>query len=265
MTKGETGLVTLIDASRVPTTPHFPELQTWPDLFSAIDVLTRESHDYRTLVIDTLNGAERLCHEYVCQRDFGGKWGRDGFTSYMTGYEIALAGWRGFLDALDQLRSVRRMSILVLAHTKISTFRNPEGADYDRYTVELHHKTWGLTHKWADMVLFTNFVAHVDARKNGTTGKATGGSRRAIYTIRTAAWDAKNRHGLPEEIDAGASAAEAWANLSAAMKTAKQLQQESPPADDQLPKLESPPADEQQRDPQPLPADGQQATSTNQE
>ena len=228
MTRGETGLLTLIDAARVPETPHFPELTTWEDLLGAVEALTHETHDYRTLVVDTLNGAERLCHEHVCQRDFEGKWGRDGFTSYMTGYDVALADWRAFLDTLDRLRAQRRMSILALAHTKISPFRNPEGPDYDRYTVDLHHKTWSLTHKWADLVLFSNFVAHVEARRNDETGKAKGGSRRVLYTTRTAAYDAKNRHGLPEQIDAGQSAAEAWDHFMAALQAGKQ---QNEPAD----------------------------------
>jgi hypothetical protein len=222
MTRGETGLTTLIDSGQVPETDHFPEQMTWAELLTAVEVLTVKSHDYRTLVIDTLNGAERLCHEHVCQRDFGGSWGRDGFTSYMMGYEVALADWRRLLDALDRLRATRRMSILALAHSKITTFKNPEGSDYDRYTVDLHHKTWSLTHKWSDLVLFSNFTTHVDARKGDGKGKARGGSRRVIYTSRTAAFDAKNRHGLPEQIDAGNGATEAWANFTAALHANKQ-------------------------------------------
>jgi hypothetical protein len=221
ITRNETGLLTLIDSGQVPETAHFPELASWEELQSAIDALTRDPHDYRTLVIDTLNGAERLCHEHVCQRDFEGKWGRDGFRAYMTGYDVSLAEWRQLLNGLDQLRAARRMSILALAHSRITTFKNPEGADYDRYTVDLHHKTWGLTHKWADMVIFANFVAHVESRKNEPRAKARGGARRVLFTTRTAAFDAKNRYGLPEEIDAGNSAAEAWKNFTDALQSHK--------------------------------------------
>ena len=59
LTRGETGLQTLIDAGRLGETPHFPECQTWGELTSGIETLTTEEHTYRTLVIDTLNGAER--------------------------------------------------------------------------------------------------------------------------------------------------------------------------------------------------------------
>jgi hypothetical protein len=222
MTRGETGLETLLDSGRVPETPHFPELTSWLELLGALDVLLKEEHDFRTLAIDTLNGCERLCHEFVCERGFNGQWGRDGFSAFMTGYDVALGEWRVLLETLDRLRVQRRMSVLVLAHTRISTFRNPEGADYDRYTVDLHHKTWGLTHKWADMVIFANFVAHVDPRKGDGKGKAKGGGRRMLHTTRTAAYDAKNRHALPEHIDASDGAAAAWANLAAALQAGKQ-------------------------------------------
>jgi hypothetical protein len=224
MTRGETGLPTLIAARRVPPTASFPEFPSWPALLQAVELLTREPHEYRTLVLDTANGAERLCHEYVCARDFGGNWGRDGFTSFMTGYDVAVAEWRNLLDALDELRVSRGMSILMLAHSKIATFRNPEGSDYDRFTPDLHAKTWGLTHKWADMVLFLNFAAHVEARRSDAKGKAVGGTRRVLYTTRTAAFDAKNRHGLPEQIDGGHSATELWANFVTALQAAKQQQ-----------------------------------------
>jgi hypothetical protein len=231
MTRGETGLETLIDAGRVPETPHFPELSSFQAALDAIRLLTDQQHNYRTLVIDTINGVERLCHEHVCQREFGGRWGRDGFTSFNTGYEVALAYWRELLGALDRLREVRRMGIIALAHAKIAPFKNPEGADYDRFTPDLHPKTWGLTHKWADYVLFLNFETYVDGDRS-QRAKGKGGTRRVLHTERTAAFDAKNRHGLPERIDCGDSAAEAWANLAAAMKAAKaSTQVQGQPAD----------------------------------
>jgi hypothetical protein len=221
MTRGETGLLPLIESGRIPPTAHFPEILTWSETLDAIAVLTDQPHEYRTLFIDTINGAERLCHEHVCRRDYGGRWGRDGFTSFMQGYEVALADWRDLLDRLDRLRTARRMGIIALAHSRIATFKNPEGADYDRFVPDLHPKTWALTHKWADAVLFLNFETFVDSDRTELKGKGKGGSRRKLYTQRTAAFDAKNRHGLPAEIDGGRSAAEAWLNLATAMKAAK--------------------------------------------
>jgi hypothetical protein len=230
LTPGETGLLTLLAGGRVPPTAHFPELTTLDDFLAAVGALLEGDHSYRTVVVDTLNGLERLVHEHVCQRDYGGRWGRDGFTAYNAGYDVALADWRTVLDALERLRRERQMGVLVLGHSKVAPFKNPEGPDYDRFTPDVHPKTWGLTHKWADYVLFLNFEAYVDAAKSPRP-KGVGGTRRVLHTERAAAFDAKNRHGLPPRIDGGAGAAEAWANLAAAMRACRARPQTTvPPA-----------------------------------
>lgn len=220
-TKGETGLDTLIEAKRLPEVPHFPEVQDWAELLSAIDSLQSEDHDFRTLVIDTLNGAERLCHEFVCLRDYAGEWGKSGFTSYQQGYEVSLGEWRRLLQELDRLRETKRMSILCLCHTKVKTFKNPEGADYDRYQPDMHDKTWGLSHKWADVVLFLNFETFVNESDAKKKGKASSTRARILHTERHAAYDAGNRLGLPAEIDLGENGKDAWDNFINAVKAAR--------------------------------------------
>lgn len=220
MARGETGLETLIDSGRLPDTPHLPELGTWSEVLSAVDWLTEEEHGFKTCVIDTLNGVERLCHEHVCERDFSGDWGERGFIGYQRGFEVSLADWREFLRMLDRLREKRRMALIALVHTKVANFKNPEGPDYDRYSPDLNGKTWSLTHKWADIVLFGNFYTEVKAER-GRKGKGLGGQQRVLYTTRHAAYDAKNRHGLPEEISMGGSGAEAWSNFVNALKNGR--------------------------------------------
>ena len=221
-TRGETGLETLIDAGRLPEIPHFSETQSFEDLLSQIEWLTTSDHDHKSLVIDTLNGSERLCHELVVERDLKGQWGEVGFTGYQRGFEMSLADWRRLISALDGLRRLKKMGIIALAHTRVGPFKNPEGPDYDRYIPKMHEKTWSMSKEWADIVLFANFhteVVGVDSK--GRKGKGTGGSQRVMFTQRTAAFDAKNRHGLPEEIDMGESGADAWSNFVEALKTAK--------------------------------------------
>jgi hypothetical protein len=220
--RGETGLETLIQSGMIADTPRFPECDSWKDIIGAVDALTDENHQYRTLVIDTINGSERLCHENVCVRDFGGDWGERGFASYGRGADVSLADWLLLLKKLDTLRELRRMTILLLAHTKITTFKNPEGADFDRYQADMHKTTYAATAKWSDAILFGNFEVVVDTKRRGDTkGKATL-KRRVLYTERSAAFDAKNRMGLPVEIDMGDSSAEAWLNFSGALKTARE-------------------------------------------
>lgn len=224
-TKGETGLETLMSAGQLPPTPHFPEVQSWPELLSAINVLKTEEHTYKSLVIDTANGAERLCHEYVCSRDFNGDWGERGFASYQKGPEVALADWRMLLNGLDALRIERGMTIFMLLHTNIKTFRNPSGGDFDKYSPELDKRTWSLTKGWLDCILFGNFeITVTDVQKSGGNkkGKAAELSQRMLYTSSdNPVYDAKNRLGLPAEIECGDSPAAGWLNLTNAIKESR--------------------------------------------
>lgn len=220
--RGETGLETLIDAGRLPEVPHFPEMQTWLDVRGALKMLTDQEHSYKTLVIDTLNGVERLCHEYICNRDFGGNWGDKGFGSYNKGYEVSLPEWQMFLQDLDNLRQRKSIIVILLCHTKVKGFKNPEGPDFDRYQPDIHEKTWGLTHKWADVVLFGNFLVATAEDQKTRRAKGVGGTARVIYCQRSAAWDAKNRIGLGESIDlTGESPAGDFSLFHAAVKAGR--------------------------------------------
>jgi hypothetical protein len=223
--KGETGLETLIDAGRLKETPHFPECQDWLSLLGCVDALLGEPHSYQTCVLDTINGAETLCHDYTRDTDCEGS--KEKFAAYGRGSELALGHWRELLSKLDRLRIEKKMRVVCLYHMKVKGFKNPMGADYDRYEPEMDQKTWGITKKWLDVILFGNFetvVTNVKENKisGEIKGKSAGGQMRVIYTERTSAYDAGNRLGLPSEIDMGNSPEEAWANFTAAARAAKE-------------------------------------------
>ncbi len=221
MTNNETGLLTLIDAGQLPEIPHFPMCTTWAEAMGVVDVLTNEEHPYRTLVIDTGNGLERLCHEEVCRRDFNGDFSDKGFRSYMAGYEVALTDWALMLSQLDRLREHRKMSIVLLCHARIKPFRNPVAADYDRFQPAMHEKTWELCNRWADAIFFGGREAFVDEQDSSKKGKVTSTQTRIMHTDYDASLMAGNRLGLTEEIDMGNSPQEGWKNFTTALKAAK--------------------------------------------
>lgn len=219
MAPGEAGLLTLIGMNRVDETPYLPEWASWGDVMESLDELHRGDHDFRTLAIDTANGVERLCHEHVCATQYGGDWSKKGFLNFQEGFEASVAEWRIFQAKLDAIRRDRGMSVILLVHTKVAAFRNPEGSDFDRYVPDMHAKTWSSLHKFADMILFAKFETAVV--EDGSRKKGVGGEQRTLHTEKRAAWDAKNRHGLPEDIDMSDQASEAWSNFINALKEAK--------------------------------------------
>jgi hypothetical protein len=217
MTEGETGLLSLLESGRVPETPHFPEdCKTWGELFSNCQAVLNEPHDYKTLVLDTSNGAERLLANYVLESDFQGMMsGKNGFASYGKGHEACIPHWTRFLQLLDQIRTKRKMLIVLLAHAKIKSVNNPEGEDYDQIRPEGIDKLWTLTHKWADAIIAGTYQLTVK------DDKVRGGGARQLRTTPSHAVVAGNRYGLPDVIQCGGDAKSAWANFQAAVVKAK--------------------------------------------
>lgn len=201
MAKGESGYTTLLGRNLVPAHPT-TSVESWEDLMALMDHLIKmEEIPYKTIGLDAFGGFERLCHDYVCRTQFGGDWGEKGFASFQRGFDISVSTWITLLEKLDQLRD-RGVMTLLLGHTKIMNFKNPEGPDYDRYTCDVHPKTWSITHKWADAALFGKFYTSLEnVDKQNKKGKATGGNVRVLYTQRRDAWDAKNRYSMPDDLD----------------------------------------------------------------
>jgi len=204
----------LKQSSAVPKDlPVLPRATNWLELMTNLEALRSEDHSYKAIAIDTATCAEVLCHEEVTASQYGGSW--EQFMAYHRGYEIALAEWSYLLDKLDALRDEKKMSIIILGHTKVAPFKNPEGEDYDRFQPDLHKKTAAALTRWADAVLFANYYTEVE------DGKGKGGKSRVLQTQWCPAFEAKNRLGLPEVIDMGNSGQEAWTNLKTAIKEAR--------------------------------------------
>ncbi|MBN2138178.1 MAG: ATP-binding protein [Sedimentisphaerales bacterium] len=214
MARGETGYLTLLGTQSVPNIDNVV-VESWQSLLALLgDLASKESLPYKTLVLDAVGGFERLCHEYVCFRDFNGDWGEKGFTSYQQGYEVAVSDWLRMLALLDQVNA-KGVIILLLGHTQIRPFKNPMGPDFDRYIADIHHKTWAVTHKWVDAALFGTYLTVVDNVSKGRNpkGKGIGGTQRILYTERRDSFDAKNRYGMPNEIDIPNDPSQIWSTI----------------------------------------------------
>lgn len=197
MSDNETGLLTLMSRGLIPQCAYFPEFSSWKDVLEATDQMIASKERPRTLVVDVLNGIEQLLHKYVCATQYDNQMTKKGFLNFMEGYKASIPAWREWLGKLDQLRNAGT-TIVLLCHTAVENFRNPEGADYHRYVAELHKETWAATKKFADMIIFINFAVAVDSvNKTTGTGKAQGGQNLIYHCQRSAQWDAKNRHNLP--------------------------------------------------------------------
>jgi hypothetical protein len=178
---------------------RFPVAGQYADVIAALSELYTEAHEYRTVVVDSLDWLERLIFADVCQKrgvesieDIG----------YGKGYVFALTNWREVLSGLDALRNERGMHVILIAHAQIEKFANPETDTYDRYSPRLQKLASALVQEWCDDVLFATYRIHTKTTNEGFDRKRVQGigtGERIIRTTERPAHLAKNRLGLPEE------------------------------------------------------------------
>jgi len=185
------------DGVRHLNVASFPEPQTFGEVLDGLRTLATEQHDYKTAVIDTVDWIEPLIWRDVCERN---GWPNIEHPGYGKGYAVALEDWRKLLVALDHLRNARGMEIILLAHATVKAFSNPAGGDYSRYECKLAKAAAALVREWCDANLFAVHEEFVTEAKGLARSKGVSTGRRVLKTERCAAWDAKNRHGLPAEL-----------------------------------------------------------------
>jgi hypothetical protein len=181
------GSTAQLDVARV-------EVTTWHDLLRAVAEIHRMP-EFGTLILDTADWAERLAVASVLQN--GSKKSIEDF-GFGKGLVMVAEEFGRLLSALDGVVRGGK-HVVLLAHSKVARFAAPDQTgEHDRYELKMSRQTTPLCKEWADAILFLNFktkVVEVDGKKKGL-----GGKERVIQTTHSAAFDAKNRHGLEDEI-----------------------------------------------------------------
>lgn len=170
--------------------------KSWSELLSIIGEIAATADVCKTLVLDTADWAEQLCVTHVCE-----KYKQSSIESfgYGKGYTYLAEEFGRLLTALDKVIDSGK-NVVITAHAKMRKFEQPdEQGAYDRWEMKLSKQVAPLLKEWCDMLLFLNYKTYVIT--TDTNSKKAQGGKRVIYTSHHPCWDAKNRHGLPEEMD----------------------------------------------------------------
>lgn len=203
-----------------PVLPTYSKWEDWMDELDTIAGLSEKEFPFKYLAMDSIGGFERLCQSYICKMMYKNDWstGKGGFGSYGAGYASSATEWDRMLEKLDVLRT-KGIGILMIAHSDIKVFNDPQRESYDTIIVDMHKKTYAATEKWLGFIGYLEFCTAVDAE----TGKATGGRYRQMIAHNKAVIKGKNRFGIDSPISMGDTKKEAFANLTAAMVAAMKV------------------------------------------
>lgn len=184
----------------------FGHLVSFVDVMQALSSLLTEDHSFGTVVIDSIDKLEPLVWAQTCADN---KWADIEAPGYGKGYMATEAVWREFLLLCSELRRVKGMAVVHIAHSTIERFDDPQVASYSRYDIRLHKRALALFQDEADAILFVNQDVSVKEETGGfgaKSAKAKGGGNRWIFAEGRPSFVAKNRYNLPAKFAYAAGA-----------------------------------------------------------
>lgn len=209
--EGGSDLVTRSDGHPVD---EMPNVRGWDDVVNAIASLTNETHQFNTLVIDSLDWLEGLAHSKIIGTSNKTMVTADG--GYGSAYRRSQNMHQDLIRSLDLLRDKKNMAIVLIAHAHVKPVKDPEMLEtYDQFEPKMHEQVSSLWREWVDAVLFARFATFIKTTEGSDKAKALTDGTRVLYTVKKPAFQAKNRYGLPEEMKFSENS---WVEISAYTK-----------------------------------------------
>jgi hypothetical protein len=177
----------------------FGQLTTFDAVLEAFTALIVEEHDYKTVVIDSLDAMEPLVWAETCRRN---GWRSIEDPGYGRGYVQAEDTWRDLIAAVNALRS-RGMTVVEIAHSEAIRYEPPGMEPYSRYHLKLHKRAAALVTQEADVIAFISYDVTLKKTDTGFGKKSThaeGGGTRVIHLEERPSFAAGNRYGMPARL-----------------------------------------------------------------
>lgn len=162
-------------------------VRTWEELLAACAEIGKGEHAFKTIVLDTVDNAFRMCSDYVCTKF---KVDHESDLSYGKGYALVNNEFHRVLNKLALLP----YGLFLVSHSVEREFDTRTGKVM-RIVPTLPDKARRIVLGMVDMILFCDLET-----SSGEDGKPA--VRRVMRTKPSAAYEAGDRTGrLPETID----------------------------------------------------------------
>lgn len=170
----------------------FPVARTFAEVMNNLSALKTEKHEYKTVVIDTVDWLEKIIWGELC-KEYGVKDINSVGKGFGKGYALALSWWEKVRTSCQELHE-KGMAVVFISHTQTTPIRTPENEEpILQYSPKIHVKAKDLICEWCDAVLF------ITRRFGSVKGEKAGGEL-VFKTKSTEAFYAKSRYDLPEMI-----------------------------------------------------------------
>jgi hypothetical protein len=176
----------------------FPRAETVDDVAQNIRTLIKEDHDFKTVVLDSVDWLV----EPLITGDIESKHDAKELA-YGKGQMMIAEAFREMLSGFDVLRKKRDMNVVLIAHSSIVRYEDPRSEPYDRYQPKLPNRCNALLQEWVDVLAFAGFRIIVKKSDVGFNNSVTRGittGERLLHMIENPAYVAKNRYNCPDTV-----------------------------------------------------------------
>ena len=193
-------LMPVEDGEGALSVARLPRPECFTDVLNSIAELVNEDHDFKTLVLDSIDHIEPLIWQQVCDDDGKGKKHIEDF-GYGRGLKFADTHWIRLFHGLDVLRG-QGMTVIVIAHSHTKNIEDPIIGTYSRTAPKIHDRANALLVEWADVLggLVIEKVAIDRGEGNRTTRTAQTTGARVLHLEDNGSILAGNRYSLPATI-----------------------------------------------------------------
>lgn len=185
---------------------------TFAEVLETLGELATAEHEFRTVVLDTVDELERMTRDHVIARE---GWTQADYDAYGRGLKVSAMELDRVWRAIEKIRA-RGIGVLILAHAALRKEREADAAtEVDRWGLRCSPAVGNLFRERCDAVWFLRrekIVAPVKGAKDRK--KIAGLGRHILYTRPSALAYGKDRLGMPPEIEIPLGG---WSTVQAAM------------------------------------------------
>lgn len=193
----EDGTMSLSEDSGVAL---LPLAKTSKECFEYIEMLAKEDHDFKTLVIDSVTQLNTIFEAEIIASDPKAKSLNSALGGYGAAFSAISEKHRVFREWCGYLSEDKGMNIVFIAHTDTETIELPDTDAYTRYTIRMHKKSVQHYSDNVDVVAYLKLKTFTSGSSESKTKKAISNGTRVMTCYPTANHISKNRLGISEDI-----------------------------------------------------------------
>lgn len=179
-----------IDTSKTPQIKSSGEAIRW------LDTLVNEQHDYKTVIIDSIDWLERLITEELVKEYNAKSITDDSIKAFIYGgaNKLILEKFKPIADRITALRG-KGVTTVLICHAAVKPVENPIDAKYEKFTLKLSKVLAGYLKEWAELILFAKKKFYVTKDGKATDWKPV------LLTGNNPAFEGGGRMQLPDELE----------------------------------------------------------------